>query len=57
MKPKILSIKLGYNPNSSSIGMTLRIFIFNALAISLIFSYMGFLLKWKKKKPAEGSEN
>ena len=52
MKPKILAIKLGYNPNSSSIGIMLKIFIYHSLVISVIFSTIGFLLNFRKKKPA-----
>jgi hypothetical protein len=50
MKPKILAVKLGYNPNSSSIGIMVKIFIYHTLVISLIFAYLGFLLNFKKKK-------
>lgn len=53
MKPKILAVKLGYNPNSSSIGILLKIFFYNAMAVSIIFSSLGLLLSFKhRKKPA-----
>ena len=50
MKPKILAVKLGYNPNSSSIGILLKIFFYNAMAISILFSSLGILLSFKRKK-------
>jgi hypothetical protein len=53
MKPKILAIKLGYNPNSSSIGIMLKVFIYHALVISVLFASIGFLLNFKKRKPAD----
>jgi len=58
MKPKILAVKMGYNPNSSSIGIMLKIFFYHSLVVMLIFSYLGLLLSFKKKKPeaaAKGS--
>lgn len=52
MKPKILAVKLGYNPNSSSIGILLKIFFYNAMAVSILFSSLGLLLSFKRRKKA-----
>lgn len=57
MKPKILSIKLGYNPNSSSIGLAIRIFIYQSLVIFMLFSTIGFLLNFKRKKPVDNEDS
>lgn len=56
MKPKILAIKSGYNPNSSSIGIMVKIFIFQSLAISILFALFGILLNLKKKNPSAPQE-
>jgi len=50
-KPQIYSVKLGYNPNSSSIGIWVKIFVYHTLVISLLFSTLQVLLLFKKKKP------
>jgi hypothetical protein len=57
MKPQILAVKLGYNPNSSSIGIMVRIFIKHAMYICIIISSLGFLLNFKKKKPTAKTES
>lgn len=57
MKPEILSIKLGYNPNSSAMALALRIFFYQGIVISVIFATVGFMLNFKKKKPACESES
>jgi hypothetical protein len=57
MKPKILAVKYGYNPNSSSIGVALNVFIYQSLFINVLFASLGFLLAFKKKKPAGESES
>lgn len=49
MKPKILSVKMGYNPNSSSVGMMVQIFMYQSLVISVLFSTIGFLVNLKKR--------
>jgi len=51
MKPKILSMKLGYNPNSSSLAMGVRIFLWSSFVINILFGIIGGLIKAKKKKP------
>lgn len=45
-KGKILKIKLGYNPNSSSIGTDIVIFFVSFTAISAVFNCIAtFLIK------------
>ena len=55
-KPEIMAVKLGFNPNSSSIGILVKIFIYNTLAISVIFAFLGLMLNFKRKKSADGPE-
>lgn len=49
-KGKILKIKLGYNPNSSSIGTDIVIFFVSFTAISAVFNCLAiFIIKQFKK--------
>lgn len=48
-KPQILAVKLGYNPNSSSIGIIVKIFLYHTMVISGLFGMIGFILNFKKK--------
>ena len=46
-KPRILALKPGYNPNSSSIGFTLWVFLWSTLPLSILFSMLGLFLRLK----------
>jgi len=51
-KGKILKVKQGYNPNSSSIGTEIVVFITSLAGLSLVFSTVtAVLAAFKKKKP------
>jgi hypothetical protein len=50
MKAKILSVKLGYNPNSSSIGMLVKIFVWGSFLASVFFSVLHLIIKLGKHK-------
>lgn len=53
-KGKILKIKQGYNPNSSSIGTEIVVFITSLAGLSLVFSTVtAVLASLKKKKLAD----
>ncbi len=39
-KGKILRVKLGVNPNSSSIGTDLTVFLFSATAVTIIVNLL-----------------
>jgi hypothetical protein len=54
MKPQILAVKIGYNPNSSSIGIWVKIFVYQSFIVCLLFPMLRFLLNFKKKKASEG---
>ena len=58
MKGRILKIKTGYNPNSSSIGIDLIAFYTGAAAITLVFNTVAAILASAepKIKLAGGSE-
>jgi hypothetical protein len=48
-KPKILSVKLGYNPNSSSIGIMVKIFLWGALAVNILLGLLNILITLKSR--------
>jgi hypothetical protein len=43
---KILGVKLGYNPNSSSLGVDVTFLLFGAMAITVLTPIVGFLLRF-----------
>jgi hypothetical protein len=49
MKPQIVAVKFGYNPNSSSIGIWVKVFIYQAFVLSVLFALIRVLLGFKKK--------
>lgn len=55
-KPNILSVKLGYNPNSSSIGMMVKIFLWSALALNLLLGMLNIFITLKLR-PKHQKEN
>ena len=44
MKGRILKIKTGYNPNSSSIGLTLVAFLTTGALVTLLFNTIAAIL-------------
>lgn len=42
---RILGVKLGYNPNSSSLGVDVTFLLFGAMAITVLTPIMGLLLR------------
>ena len=49
-KPKILSIKPGYNPNSSSVGIAVKFFLWSGIAVSIFFGLIGIYTSLKARK-------
>ena len=45
---RILAIKWGMNPNSSSLGVDVTFLLVGATALSMITPVIGALLRWKK---------
>jgi hypothetical protein len=45
----VFKVKMGYNPNSSSIGTAVYTFPYAVIVIGLIVSIIGVLLKGRKK--------
>ena len=44
-KGKILGVKLGYNPNSSSLGVDVTFLLLGTLAITILTPIIGLLLR------------
>ena len=53
MQGKILKIKTGYNPNSSSIGVDMVVFFTAGAAIALLFNTMAAIICSAKPKEAK----
>ena len=49
---KILAIKWGMNPNSSSLGVDVTFLLVGATALAVLTPVIGALLRWRKKPVA-----
>lgn len=47
-KGKILAVKWGLNPNSSSLGVDVTFLLFGAAALSFLTPVLGALVRWRK---------
>jgi hypothetical protein len=47
---KILAIKWGMNPNSSSLGVDVTFLLVGATALAMVTPVIGALLRWRKPK-------
>lgn len=45
---RILAVKWGLNPNSSSLGVDVTFLLFGAAALSMVTPVLGALLRWRK---------
>ena len=45
---RILAIKWGMNPNSSSLGVDVTFLLLGATALSIVTPVIGALLRWRK---------
>lgn len=50
---KILAIKWGMNPNSSSLGVDVTFLLVGATALAMITPVVGALLRWRKPAVVE----
>jgi hypothetical protein len=53
MQGKILKIKTGYNPNSSSIGVDMIVFFTAGAAVTVLFNTMAAIICSSKPKEAK----
>ena len=49
---RVLAVKWGYNPNSSSLGVDITFLLFGLSIITFLTPLVGFLLRWHR--PAAG---
>jgi hypothetical protein len=50
-KGRILAVKWGMNPNSSSLGVDVTFLLVGATALALVTPVLGALLRWRANKP------
>jgi hypothetical protein len=48
---RILAIKWGMNPNSSSLGVDVTFLLVGATALALATPLIGAILRWRRDKP------
>lgn len=48
---RILAIKWGMNPNSSSLGVDVTFLLVGATALAIVTPVIGALLRWRSNKP------
>jgi len=49
-KGKILAVKWGLNPNSSSLGVDVTFLLFGAAIVSMLTPVVGALVRWRRSK-------
>lgn len=47
-KGRILAVKWGLNPNSSSLGVDVTFFLFGATALALATPFVSALVRWRR---------
>lgn len=47
---RILAVKWGVNPNSSSLGVDVTFLLFGAAALAAVTPVIGALLRWRRPK-------
>ena len=50
---RILAVKWGMNPNSSSLGVDVTFLLVGATALAMVTPVLGALLRWRKPVSAE----
>lgn len=48
---RILAVKWGLNPNSSSLGVDVTFLLFGAAAVSMLTPLVGALIRWRRGRP------
>jgi hypothetical protein len=54
---RILAIKWGMNPNSSSLGVDVTFLLVGATALAIVTPVIGAWLRWRKPAPVEKSND
>ena len=55
-KGRILAIKWGMNPNSSSLGVDVTFLLFGAAAVAVTTPIIGAWLRWRRPAEPRGDE-
>jgi len=55
VKGKILAIKWGMNPNSSSLGVDVTFLLLGAAALSIATPVIAALIRWKRTRHVEAA--
>ena len=53
---KILAVKWGMNPNSSSLGVDVTFLLVGATALAIVTPVLGALLRWRRPVSPEPAE-
>ena len=53
---RILAVKWGLNPNSSSLGVDVTFFLFGATALSLLTPVLASLVRWNARPEDRGPD-
>ena len=58
MKPRgrILAIKWGMNPNSSSLGVDVTFLLVGATVLAALTPVIGAVLRWRRRTAVEGTD-
>lgn len=48
---KILAVKWGLNPNSSSLGVDVTFLLLGATVVSMLTPVIGALVRWRRVRP------
>ena len=52
---RILAIKWGMNPNSSSLGVDVTFLLVGATALAIVTPVIGALLRWRRPLPVDSA--
>lgn len=53
---RVLRVRLGYNPNSSSVGTTVVVFLWSMVGSATVLAATASLLAWRLRGGEEGGE-
>lgn len=53
---RILAVKWGMNPNSSSLGVDVTFLLVGATALAMLTPVIGAWLRWRKPKQTEATD-
>jgi hypothetical protein len=54
---RILRVKLGYNPNSSSLGTTVQVLLFGSAVLSVVLVFISTILRVTRRAKGEPNDD